>query len=141
MKTLRSCLRLGRYWAGVLVLAAPAVQATEMVYYPINPSFGGNPDNGFWLLNSANAQNKHKDPDAENDRFELERQTPLESFNESLERAVLNRLASVASSQLAGPDGNLQPGSVETGNFIIDIVDLGGGVLQITTTDKLLGSS
>jgi len=124
-----------------LALAASgAASATEMVYYPVNPSFGGSPLNGPWLLSSAQAQSKHTDPAAD-DRFGLEQKTPLESFNESLERAVLNRLASVASAQLAGPDGRLQPGMVETGNFVIDIIDLGGGVLQITTTDKALGTS
>lgn len=120
--------------------ASTAAHATEMVYYPVNPSFGGSPLNGPWMLNSAQAQNKHTDPDA-GGGFELEEKTPLQQFNESLERAVLNRLASTASAQLAGADGQLQPGTVETGNFIIDIVDLGGGVLQITTTDKVLGTS
>jgi len=119
---------------------AGAAHATEMVYYPVNPSFGGSPLNGAWMLSSAQAQNKHTDPDA-GGGFELEEKTPLQQFNESLERAVLNRLASTASAQLAGPDGQLQPGTVETGNFIIDIVDIGGGILQITTTDKLLGTS
>jgi len=141
MKIVKTYLRRGAWWVSALVLTAPAVYATEMVYYPINPSFGGNPDNGFYLLSTAEAQNKHKDPDAESSRFDLERTSPLQSFNESLERAVLNRLASVAASQLAGTDGTLQPGTVETGNFVIDIVDLGGGVLQITTTDKLMGTS
>ena len=39
------------------------VQATELVYTPINPSFGGNPLNGTWLLNNAQAQNDFDDPD------------------------------------------------------------------------------
>ena len=37
-------------------------QATELVYTPVNPSFGGNPLNGTWLLNNAQAQNDHDDP-------------------------------------------------------------------------------
>jgi curli production assembly/transport component CsgF len=40
-----------------------------------------------------------------------------------------------------GPNGGLQPGTVETGNFRITIVDSGGGVLTITTTDKVTGAS
>lgn len=34
----------------------------QLVYKPINPSFvGGDPFNGSWLLNSANAQNSFED--------------------------------------------------------------------------------
>ena len=39
--------------------------ATEMVYTPINPSFGGNPLNANMLLSKAQAQNKHKAPSIE----------------------------------------------------------------------------
>ena len=42
-----------------LALAFPAAaSAGELVYQPVNPSFGGNPLNGPNLLNSANSQNK-----------------------------------------------------------------------------------
>ena len=34
-----------------------SVKATELVYEPINPSFGGNPLNGSFLLSKANSQN------------------------------------------------------------------------------------
>lgn len=37
----------------------------HLVYKPINPSFvGGDPFNGAWLLNSANAQNSFEDDSA-----------------------------------------------------------------------------
>lgn len=41
--------------------ASPAY-AADLVYQPINPSFGGNPFNSAHLLGIANAQNKFKDP-------------------------------------------------------------------------------
>ena len=115
--------------------------ASELVYYPLNPSFGGNPLNGPVLMNSAQAQNKHTDPSAGSGRAGLEPKTPLQQFNETLERSILNRLASSASANITGPGFGLQPGTVETGNFVIDIVDLGGGQLRITTTDKVNGTS
>ena len=128
--------------AALLLAAAPIVgHATEMIYYPVNPSFGGSPLNGAVLLNSAQAQNKHKDPEADIGGSGFNSQSPLQSFNDSLERAILSRLAASASSQITGTDGGLRPGTVQTGNFVIDIVDLGSGALQITTTDKLLGTS
>ncbi len=118
--------------------------ASELVYFPLNPSFGGSPLNGPVLLNAAQAQNKYTDPAADEAaaaRLAVTAKTPLQQFNEMLERSILNRLASNASAGLMGEGGNLQPGTVETGNFIINIVDLGGGMLRITTTDKANGTS
>ncbi len=58
--------------------------STELVYTPNNPSFGGNPLNGSFLLNKANAQNNHTAP--------LRERTYDERLQESLERAYINRL-------------------------------------------------
>jgi curli production assembly/transport component CsgF len=114
--------------------------ATELVYVPMNPSFGGNPNNGIVLLNSANAINKHKDP-ALSTATGYTQKTALQSFNETLERAILGQLASAAAQKLGGGiTGGLAPGVVETGNFIIKITDLGGGTLLVTTTDKSTGA-
>jgi len=50
-----------RYWAIAAIAAigmsasAPAF-ASEMVYHPVNPTFGGNPLNGSFLLSTAQAQ-------------------------------------------------------------------------------------
>ncbi len=41
----------------VLLAGAGPSQASSLVYTPINPSFGGNPNNGIVLLDEANAQN------------------------------------------------------------------------------------
>jgi curli production assembly/transport component CsgF len=115
--------------------------STELVYIPANPSFGGNPNNGVILLNSANATNKHKDPASAANGGALTQKTALQSFNETLERAILGQLASAAAQKLGGGvTGGLAPGVVETGNFVIKITDLGGGTLLVTTTDKTTGS-
>ena len=43
--------------AVALAVAAPiAASASEMVYHPVNPTFGGNPLNGSFLLSQAQAQ-------------------------------------------------------------------------------------
>jgi len=47
-------LRLTLIVAGVL--ATGAAYASELVYQPVNPSFGGDPLNGNWLLSQATAQ-------------------------------------------------------------------------------------
>ena len=114
--------------------------ATELIYYPRNPSFGGNPAYGHVLLNSALATKTHTDPGLDLDEG-IEEKTPLEQFNETLERQVVNRLTTAATSKIIGPNGNLIPGNLETDNFVINIADMGNGMLNVTTTDKLTGAT
>lgn len=114
--------------------------ASELIYYPRNPSFGGNPAYGHVLLNSALATKTHTDPGLDLPGG-IEEKTPLEQFNETLERQVVNRLTTAATSKIIGPNGNLIPGNLETDNFIIHIADMGNGMLNVTTTDKLTGAS
>lgn len=128
------------FFIGSLLAACLSVaSATEMVYVPLNPSFGGNPANGLVLLGSAQATNKHKESGLGGPS--IFNQSPLQQFNDTLERAVLGQLASSATSKVIGPDGKLIPGSVETGNFRIQITDLGAGNLRVTTTDKVTGTA
>lgn len=119
------------------LLALCHTHATDLVYTPGNPSFGGNPNNAAGLLGSASATNKHTVATASS----LLNQTPLDQFNQTLERSVVGQLSSAASSRLIGADGKLTPGTLTTANFTISITDLGGGALKVTTTDKLTGAS
>jgi curli production assembly/transport component CsgF len=131
---------MNRKWlTGIaLALAIAPCNAGDLIYVPINPAFGGNPLNGTFLLNEANAQNTYEDPRAAEARLQ---QSALEQFNQSLQRTILNRIASAVTGNVVDAGGNLIPGTIETSDFTIDIVDLGGGVLEITTTDKLTGQS
>ncbi|WP_448547445.1 curli assembly protein CsgF [Thalassotalea fusca] len=63
---------------------ASALSASELVYTPINPSFGGSPLNGSFLLSKAQAQNKHK--------AKISEKTYAEKFQDSLERAYINKM-------------------------------------------------
>lgn len=118
-----------------VAIATPAA-ATELVYVPTNPVFGGSPLNGNSFLSAAQMTNKHKEPAAP-----VNRQNALQQFADLLERSVLNQLSAAATSGVMGAGGKLRPGTVETGNFRIEIVDAGGAVLTITTTDKTTGDS
>lgn len=126
------------------VSSGPAA-ATEIVYRPINPAFGGDPLNGPHLLNSAQAQNNFRDPNAPTfgapGGLGFGALTPLQQFNETLQRAILSRIASSVSGGLFNASGQLIPGVVDTADFRITISDLGGGILQITTLDKVTGQS
>ena len=70
--------------------------ATEIIYTPINPSFGGNPLNANMLLSKAQAQNKHKAPVIETGY--------AEQFQDSLERTYLNRMVREITDMAFGED-------------------------------------
>jgi curli production assembly/transport component CsgF len=122
----------------LLAAIAGAAAASELVYMPTNPSFGGSPLNASGFLSTAQLTNKHKEAVADSASG---KGSGLQQFTDMLERSVLSQLSSAATAGVMGSGGKLHPGSVETGNFRIDIVDAGGGVLVITTTDKTTGQS
>ncbi len=105
-------------------------QATELVYTPINPVFGGSPLNAAGLQTLANAQNGYRAP----------AKSALQSFNDSLQQAILSRLSTQALTNLFGKNSNLIPGTYDTGAYSIAVTDTGNGVLKIVTTDKSDGS-
>lgn len=115
-----------------------SAQATEIIYTPINPNFGGNPGNASMLLSEAEAINTFTDPSAVNPFAKL---SPLDQFNANLQQFVLNQIAASVTGQIIDANGNLIPGTITTQDFIISIIDLGGGALQITTTDVNTGQT
>lgn len=122
-------------------LTCGAATASELVYHPYNPSFGGSPLNGPVLMNSALVTRKHKAPDIESDRYGIESRSPLDQLNETLERLIVTRMASAASFAIMDNEGNFVPGTLETQNFIITVTDIGGGQLTVTTYDKATGGT
>jgi curli production assembly/transport component CsgF len=130
--------RLSVVFASVMALSAASVQASELVYVPVNPSFGGNPLNGPVLLNQANAQNSFTEHSSS---AASSANSTLTQFNSMLQSAILSRVSSAVTSSIVGTDGKLTPGTVETTDFTISIVNLSPGLLQITTTDKTTGQT
>lgn len=128
---------LNRACLGVIVLMVLSLQAagaSELVYTPINPSFGGNPGNGSMLLNNAQAQNKTKAPSTA--------LSPLQRFNNNLQNAILNNLATQIKDTIFGTNGTtITPGTYNTVNYTINVVDNGDGSITITTTDKTSGAT
>ena len=102
--------------------------ATELVYQPTNPSFGGNPYNGTHLLNVANAINQYK-PD---DELGL---TAADRLQTTLQSRLLNNLLDDVSS------GNSDGGQLETDDFILNVIDDGNGGLTLNIYDKVSGES
>ena len=117
----------GMLLAGLLLSAGAS--ATELVYTPVNPSFGGSPLNGAWLLGNAQAQNNKKDPDAI-DRSSLAGTSALDRFTSQLESRLLAELLN----KMDDPNG----GSLITDDFIVNVVNLDGN-LTVEITDRLTG--
>ena len=104
--------------------------ATDLVYAPLNPTFGGSPLNASGLLSVAQAQNPFKAPT----------NSPLQNFNNSLQQAILNRLTLQSLTSIFGASSKLVPGTYDTSAYTITITDSGNGSLTIATTDKKTGA-
>ena len=111
-----------------IAFCSPAL-AGELVYTPINPSFGGNPFNSSHLLGIANAQNKFKDPSS----------TSNSSQADIFARQLQSRLLSALSSQIVDAifgDNAQDHGTVDFGGQTIEWVrDLDQVTLNITNND------
>lgn len=117
---------------GSLLLANGKITASELVWAPVNPSFvGGNPLNGAFLLNAAQAQNDKKEPKAQS--------TPLQEFNQTLNRQILYRLSSKLVDAAFGESG-LKSGHYTMGNFVVDISTDANG-LNVNILDNTTGGS
>ena len=127
--------------AGV-ALAAPT-SAGELVYRPVNPNFGGSPLNGQHLLNNATLQDDHEDPRS---RDSLAQRTASslragDSFQDRVDRLVLNQLSRQILGNLTDPDtGLLVPGTIDTGISTIEITDLGAD-LEVVITNNATGET
>lgn len=127
--------RMAQWMLLSATVACSPLWASSLVYEPVNPNFGGNALNGNALLNNAQAQNDHKDPDLEEDL------SALDDFNDRLQRSLLTRLTRSVTSSIIDDMGNLIPGQTVTSDFIIDVVDEGDGTLSVTTTDRNTGET
>ncbi|GFD70418.1 curli assembly protein CsgF [Alteromonas sp. KUL106] len=124
-------------------LVAPAItQATELVYEPINPSFGGNPLNGSFLLSKANSQNAHSAP--------LSERSYDERLQESLERAYINRIVREITDIAFGEqeydeDGNPidsifnQDSVFVSGDFQVELITSNPDSIVVNITNLLTG--
>jgi curli production assembly/transport component CsgF len=126
-----------RHSAVVLLGAifALGASADELVYEPVNPAFGGDPYNGTWLLNNAQAQDTFEDPDAVSP--DLDRGSELDQFNETLERIALSRIATQLVEKFLEGDASF----LETENLLITTTTNPDGSTTIRTTDKATGAT
>ena len=107
----------------------------QLVYEPINPSFGGSPLNGNWMLSQAQVQNGFTAAGQLDSRLIND---PLADFAESLNRQILSQLSRNIISSLFGETG-LEEGRYEIGTYTIDIVQGLDGI-SIIIFDQSTGS-
>ncbi|OAT57498.1 CsgF family curli production assembly/transport component [Obesumbacterium proteus ATCC 12841] len=101
-----------------------------MVFQFVNPNFGGNPNNGSFLLNEANAQNSYKDPNGYD--FDTSTPSPLDNFTSVIQSQLLGNLM-----------GNIsqgKPGRLVTKDFIVDVKNTDGR-LTMNIFDRTTGKS
>lgn len=87
--------------------------ASELTHRFEDPSLGGNPLNGSFLLNQANEQNNFQDPDAGKPSG-YKPPSPIERFKQSLQSAILNQVSRASMGDLFDANGNIQPGKALT---------------------------
>lgn len=116
--------------ATALVITSIGMSATaaELVYRPVNPSFGGDPYNGNHLLGTANANDRFKDPDAV-DPFDLIETDPQKQLEQALRDNLISSLASQASQTIQ----NAGPGTYEIGGTRIQVSDANGQRTTVIT--------
>ena len=125
----------------LLALSAGAA-ASELVYTPINPTFGGSPLNGSYLLNKANAQNTHTARTTE--------RSYAERLQESLERAYINRIVReitdlAFNEENLDENGNPVPSIFDdnsifiSGDFQVELITTNPDSLVVQITDIITG--
>ncbi|GGL94046.1 curli assembly protein CsgF [Pseudomonas asuensis] len=113
---------------GLLLLGSvSSLQATELVYTPKNPAFGGSPLNGSYLLGNAQAQNDFDDPNAKSSSS----MSAIQRFTSQLQSSLLSQVLTNAR--------NGKAGSVTTDDFIVNILNDETGQLVIHITDRVTG--
>ncbi|MFP3343830.1 curli assembly protein CsgF [Halomonas sp. SIMBA_159] len=112
----------------VLGVMSMTATAGDLVYQPLNPSFGGDPFMGSYLLGKAQAQDTNTDPNS--------RRTQPLSATERLVQSLESRLIS----QLIGDisSGELDQGSFDSDDFSVVIEDQ-GGLINLRIVDKVTG--
>ena len=115
---------------GALLIGSLSAHAGNLVYQPINPSFGGNPLYGNYLLGKAQAQDTYEDPD-------IESYEPL-SATERLVSRLESQLLSDMINDVREEGNGITEGFFESGDYSV-IIDGVGGELNLQVTDKATG--
>ena len=101
--------------AGLGIAFAGPAQAQDIVYQPVDPSFGGNPFNSAHLLGIANAQNDYRDPRAQTSNSQAD------IFARQLQSRLLSALSSQIVDAIFGENPQ-ESGTISFGGQTINFV-------------------
>ena len=119
-----------------VMLAGRISCASELVYNPVSPSFGGSPLNSSFILSQADSQNTFKDKSLSVGR------DPMDSFEESLVRRVLNNLANnIIDSAFDTTDSEMTDGFYQFGDYTIEVDTSLTDNVNVTITDISTGNA
>lgn len=120
-------------FAAAGMAAGLAASAQELVYQPVNPSFGGDSFNSSHLIAIANAQNDYKDPTASSSS-----DSQADQFIRQLQSRLLSSLAGEVNEAIFG-DNPQQEGTITFGDQVIEFAR-GLSSVHLTITDLATGS-
>jgi len=123
MKTLKKVASIG-----LMTIAVTQAQAGNLIYQPINPSFGGDPFVGSYLLGKAQAQDTTTDPNTRS----VQSLSSTERLLQNLESRLISQLISDVSR------GEVDEGSFESDEFGVVVSD-SSGQLVVRVVDKITG--
>ena len=109
----------------VVLFSAADISAQQLIYTPVNPSFGGYYFNGQTLLSEAQAQNGFTA--GTSSAYNPYSQDPLQNFKNSLNQQILSQLSRQLLTNVFGEAG-LTAGHYDLGDYSIDITPGGDGV-------------
>lgn len=113
--------------ATLSILISTSAAAGDLIYQPINPSFGGDPFNSSHLLQLADIQNEYKDDGSDLDSL-FEEESAADKF-----------ISAMQGTMIAGSSGQLsqaifQDGAPPSGSFFLD----GASVSYETVNNRVL---
>lgn len=117
--------------AFVSILALRCAVAEELKYQPVNPSFGGNPFNGPYLLGSATAQRQFRE--------KREKYDVAKEFAEDIKRSIMGRVSQEIADQMIGENAR-ESGRFSVGGVEVDFHRQGDQVV-ININDAESGGS
>lgn len=121
----------------MIILMGTEVSASQLVYKPINPTFGGNPMNASMLMSKAQSQNKHKESRPE--------QSYADKFKDQLERQIMSKLVRQITDYANGEldeDGNpifIEDQLFSSGDYTIEVLISNPDAITVQLTNITTG--
>jgi curli production assembly/transport component CsgF len=124
--------------AGAALFCAASANASELVYTPVNPTFGGSPFNGAYLLSVAQSNNFEflTNPKAAAElASEESQQTTAQELQQALVSALIAQASQLAIDSILGTNGTAQDsGTISVAGEVINFNRVGTQI-NITLTD------